>query len=80
MNFQVWHIEGSDKTPVPKEDIGKFYGGDCYIVLYTYNHQQHQHDKKEDYYLCYWIGKDSVEVIYFPLSSSATEIFESQDT
>ncbi|XP_063947000.1 villin-3 [Daucus carota subsp. sativus] len=58
---EVWHIEGSDKTPVPKEDIGKFYGGDCYIVLYTYNHQQHQHDKKEDYYLCYWIGKDSVE-------------------
>ncbi|WOH06479.1 hypothetical protein DCAR_0625907 [Daucus carota subsp. sativus] len=54
---EVWRINGSAKTPVPKEDIGKFYGGDCYIVLYTY----HPHDKKEDYYLCYWIGKDSVE-------------------
>ncbi|KAG9134903.1 hypothetical protein Leryth_001139 [Lithospermum erythrorhizon] len=55
--LEVWRISGSAKNPVPKEDIGKFYGGDCYIVLYTY----HSHDKKEDYYLCYWIGKDSVE-------------------
>ncbi|KAK1366196.1 HP domain-containing protein [Heracleum sosnowskyi] len=54
---EVWRINGSAKTPVPKEDIGKFYGGDCYIVLYTY----HPHDRKDDYYLCYWIGKDSVE-------------------
>lgn len=58
--FQVWCINGSAKTPVPKEDIGKFYSGDCYAVLYTY----HSHDKKEDYYLCCWIGKDSIEVIY----------------
>ncbi|CAK9182409.1 unnamed protein product [Ilex paraguariensis] len=55
--IEVWHINGSVKTPVPKEDIGKFYSGDCYIILYTY----HSNDKKEDYYLCYWIGKDSIE-------------------
>ncbi|KAK1384604.1 Villin-2 [Heracleum sosnowskyi] len=57
--IEVWQIDGSDKTPVQEEDIGKFYSGDCYIVLYTYHH--HHHDKREDYYLCYWIGKDSVE-------------------
>ncbi|XP_052175214.1 villin-3-like isoform X2 [Diospyros lotus] len=55
--IEVWCINGSAKTPVSKEDIGKFYSGDCYIVLYTY----HSGDKKEDYYLCYWIGKDSIE-------------------
>ncbi|KAK4412947.1 Villin-2 [Sesamum alatum] len=54
---EVWRINGSAKTPVPNEDIGKFYSGDCYIVLYTY----HSHERKEDYYLCCWIGKDSVE-------------------
>ncbi|OIS99289.1 PREDICTED: villin-3-like [Nicotiana attenuata] len=54
---EVWRINGSAKTPVPKEDIGKFYSGDCYIVLYNY----HSHDRREDYYLCWWIGKDSVE-------------------
>ncbi|KAK9128758.1 hypothetical protein Syun_017555 [Stephania yunnanensis] len=55
--IEVWRIDGNAKTPIPKQDIGKFYGGDCYIVLYTY----HAGDKKEDYYLCSWIGKDSVQ-------------------
>ncbi|XVE75601.1 hypothetical protein DITRI_Ditri12bG0106500 [Diplodiscus trichospermus] len=55
--MEVWYINGSAKTPLPKEDIGKFYSGDCYIVLYTY----HSGDRKEDYFLCCWIGKDSIE-------------------
>ncbi|QCD97413.1 gelsolin [Vigna unguiculata] len=55
--IEVWQINGSAKTPLPKEDIGKFYSGDCYIVLYTY----HSSERKEDYYLCSWFGKDSVE-------------------
>ncbi|KAA8518168.1 hypothetical protein F0562_015642 [Nyssa sinensis] len=55
--IEVWRINGSAKTPVPNEDIGKFYSGDCYTVLYTY----HSGDKKEDYYLCCWIGNDSIE-------------------
>ncbi|KAG8371960.1 hypothetical protein BUALT_Bualt12G0017100 [Buddleja alternifolia] len=54
---EVWRINGSAKTPVANEDIGKFYSGDCYIVLYTY----HSHERKDDYYLCSWIGKDSIE-------------------
>ncbi|KAL0337951.1 UNVERIFIED_CONTAM: Villin-3 [Sesamum calycinum] len=54
---EVWYINDNAKTPVPNEDIGKFYSGDCYIVLYTY----HSHERKEDYYLCCWIGKDSIE-------------------
>ncbi|XP_041024480.1 LOW QUALITY PROTEIN: villin-3 [Juglans microcarpa x Juglans regia] len=55
--MEVWRINGSAKTPLPGEDIGKFYSGDCYIVLYTY----HSGDRKEDYFLCSWFGKDSVE-------------------
>lgn len=55
--IEVWRINGSAKTPVSKEDVGKFYSGDCYIILYTY----HSGEKKEDYYLCWWIGKDSIE-------------------
>ncbi|KAK4485445.1 hypothetical protein RD792_008086 [Penstemon davidsonii] len=55
--IEVWCINGSAKTPVPNEDVGKFYSGDCYIVLYTY----HSSERKEDYYLCSWIGKDSIE-------------------
>ncbi|KAG0489608.1 hypothetical protein HPP92_006471 [Vanilla planifolia] len=54
---EVWRINGSAKTPLPKEEIGKFYGGDCYIVLYTY----HSGDKKEEYFLACWIGKESIQ-------------------
>ncbi|GMJ02336.1 villin 2 [Hibiscus trionum] len=55
--MEVWCINGNAKTPLPKEDVGKFYSGDCYIVLYTY----HWGERKEDYFLCCWIGKDSIE-------------------
>ncbi|KAL6555396.1 Villin-3 [Orobanche gracilis] len=54
---EVWRVDGSAKTPVLFEDIGKFYSGDCYVVLYSY----HSHERKDDYYLCCWIGKDSIE-------------------
>ncbi|CAN6483310.1 unnamed protein product [Victoria cruziana] len=54
--LEVWRINGNAKTVIPKEEIGKFYSGDSYIVLYTY----HSGDKKEDYFLCCWFGKDSI--------------------
>uniref|UniRef100_A0ACD5WKA8 Uncharacterized protein n=1 Tax=Avena sativa TaxID=4498 RepID=A0ACD5WKA8_AVESA len=53
--LEVWCVNGNAKTALPKQDNGKFYSGDCYIILYTY----HSGDKKEEYYLNYWIGKDS---------------------
>ncbi|KAG4974812.1 hypothetical protein JHK87_031633 [Glycine soja] len=65
---EVWQINGSAKTPLPKEDISKFYSGDCYIVLYTY----HSSERKEDYYMCCWFGKDStkyVEQLYWGADS-----------
>ncbi|KAJ3676276.1 hypothetical protein LUZ60_003688 [Juncus effusus] len=55
--LEVWRINGSAKTVVSKEEIGKFYSGDCYIILYTY----HSNEKKEEYFLSCWIGKDSVQ-------------------
>lgn len=71
--IEVWRINGSAKTPVQKEDIGKFYSGDCYIVLYTY----HSNEKKEDYYLCCWIGKDSIEDDQNMAARLATTMFNS---
>ncbi|URE45106.1 Villin headpiece domain, partial [Musa troglodytarum] len=59
--LQVWCINSSAKSPVPKEEIGKFYSGDCYIVLYTY----HSGEKKEDYFLTCWMGNDSIQGCIF---------------
>ncbi|KAJ1297074.1 hypothetical protein BS78_01G350200 [Paspalum vaginatum] len=55
--LEVWCINGDVKVALPKEELGKFYSGDCYVVLYTY----HSGDKKEEFYLTYWIGKNSVQ-------------------
>ncbi|KAI3819938.1 hypothetical protein L1987_13791 [Smallanthus sonchifolius] len=52
----VWRVDEESKTQLPKEDIGKFYSGDCYICLYSYHS-----NSKNDHYLCCWIGKESIE-------------------
>lgn len=33
---QVWRVENNELVPVEKKWLGHFYGGDCYLVLYTY--------------------------------------------
>ncbi|KAJ7986406.1 hypothetical protein DPEC_G00339570 [Dallia pectoralis] len=33
---QMWRVENGDKVPVDPSSYGHFYGGDCYLVLYSY--------------------------------------------
>nr|XP_033786893.1 adseverin [Geotrypetes seraphini] len=33
---QIWRVESNGRIPVDPETYGQFYGGDCYIILYTY--------------------------------------------
>ncbi|XP_074484132.1 scinderin isoform X1 [Sebastes fasciatus] len=33
---QIWRVESSGRVPVDPKTYGQFYGGDCYIILYTY--------------------------------------------
>ncbi|KAJ8288077.1 hypothetical protein COCON_G00007360 [Conger conger] len=33
---QIWRVENGDRVEVDPETHGQFYGGDCYIILYTY--------------------------------------------
>ncbi|KAI5109285.1 scinderin like a [Silurus meridionalis] len=35
---QVWRVEGGEKVPVDPSTYGQFYGGDCYLILYSYKH------------------------------------------
>lgn len=34
--LQVWRIENMELAEVKPSMYGQFYGGDCYLVLYTY--------------------------------------------
>lgn len=36
LSHQVWRVENLELVPVEKRWLGHFYGGDCYLVLYTY--------------------------------------------
>ncbi|XP_051996468.1 gelsolin-like [Xyrauchen texanus] len=48
---QVWRVEGGDKVPVDPSIYGQFYGGDCYLILYTY----HQ-GSREQHIIYTWQG------------------------
>lgn len=51
---QIWRVEGSDKVPVDPASYSQFYGGDCYIILYTY-----KHGGREGHLIYNWQGADS---------------------
>ncbi|XP_067086419.1 scinderin like a [Osmerus mordax] len=50
-SIQVWRIEGGDKVPVDPSNYGQFFGGDCYLVLYTY-----RQGSKEKHIIYTWQG------------------------
>ena len=52
--IEIWRIENFKKEPVPKEQYGHFYGGDSYIILYTY----FKNDKKM-FIIYFWQGLKS---------------------
>ena len=54
--IDVWRVESFKLVPQPKELLGTFFGGDCYVILYTY-----EKDRREHYIIYYWL------VCNFPL-------------
>ncbi|XP_074258914.1 advillin isoform X1 [Saimiri boliviensis] len=49
---EVWRIENLELVPVEYQWYGFFYGGDCYLVLYTY-----EVNGKPHYILYIWQGR-----------------------
>lgn len=56
----MWRIENLELAEVNPSNYGQFYGGDCYLVLYTY-----QRSGLQQYILYMW----QVCVEYFSLWS-----------
>nr|XP_006643534.2 PREDICTED: advillin-like [Lepisosteus oculatus] len=46
---EVWRIENVELAPVDPKSYGFFYGGDCYLVLYTY-----EVNNRKCYLLYFW--------------------------
>ncbi|XP_008276815.1 scinderin like b [Stegastes partitus] len=34
--IQIWRVENGDNIPVDPASYGQFFGGDCYLILYSY--------------------------------------------
>uniref|UniRef100_A0A8C7ZLH1 Gelsolin n=1 Tax=Oryzias sinensis TaxID=183150 RepID=A0A8C7ZLH1_9TELE len=51
---KIWRVEGSDKAPVDPSRYGQFYGGDSYIILYSY-----RHGGRQGHIIYLWQGMDS---------------------
>ncbi|KAI5152649.1 Villin-1 [Manis pentadactyla] len=51
---QVWRIEDLELVPVDSKWLGHFYGGDCYLLLYTY-----LIGEKQNYLLYIWQGSQA---------------------
>lgn len=45
----MWRIENLELAEVNPSTYGQFYGGDCYLVLYTY-----QRSNQQQYILYMW--------------------------
>jgi hypothetical protein len=53
---EVFRVEMFDLIPVPEQQHGIFFSGDCYVILYAY------HDGKRDLYIIYyWLGARSAQ-------------------
>ncbi|XP_061689947.1 advillin isoform X2 [Syngnathoides biaculeatus] len=51
-HVEVWRIENVDLVPVDPQRHGYFYGGGCYLILYTY-----LVNNKKNYLLYIWQGR-----------------------
>ncbi|XP_054979154.1 villin-1 [Sorex araneus] len=53
-DVQIWRIENLELVPVDTKWRGHFYGGDCYLLLYTYLIGERKH-----YLLYIWQGSEA---------------------
>uniref|UniRef100_A0A4W4FIF6 Gelsolin-like domain-containing protein n=1 Tax=Electrophorus electricus TaxID=8005 RepID=A0A4W4FIF6_ELEEL len=50
-HLQIWRVEEGARVPVEPASYGQFYGGDCYIILYTY-----KQGSREQHIIYTWQG------------------------
>ncbi|XP_072927458.1 advillin isoform X2 [Hemitrygon akajei] len=53
---EVWRVENLKLVPVDPKTYGFFYGGDCYLLLYTY-----LVNRKEHFILYIWQGRHATQ-------------------
>jgi len=71
VGIQIWRIVKFKVTTWPKEDYGKFFDGDSYIILNTFKYE----DTEElNYDVHFWIGKYSTQDEYGTAAYKTVEL------
>ena len=64
---EVYRVNNFDLVQVPEEEYGKFYSGDCYVILYAYND-----GRKDCYIIYYWLVSYVENQRYDTVASAST--------
>lgn len=72
VGLKIWRIVKFQVTDWPKEDYGKFFDGDSYIILNTYKKNADSEDLNYD--LHFWIGKHSTQDEYGTAAYKTVEL------
>jgi len=72
VGIEIWRIENFGVKRWPKEQYGKFYSGDSYIILNTYKEDKDSEDL--DYDLFFWLGKTTSQDEYGTAAYKTVEL------
>jgi gelsolin len=72
VGLQIWRIVSFKVTHWPKEDYGKFFSGDSYIILNTYNPKPNGDELAYDVH--FWIGSQSTQDEYGTAAYKTVEL------
>ena len=56
---EIFRVDHFDLVQVPDEDHGKFYSGDCYVILYAY-----VSGGKDQFIIYFWLVSTNINVFY----------------
>nr|CAD7200995.1 unnamed protein product [Timema douglasi] len=55
-SVEIWRVENFELVPVDPENYGFFFGGDSYVVKYTY-----EKNNRQNIIIYYWQGRESTQ-------------------
>ena len=69
---EIFRVDNFDLVQVPDEDHGKFYSGDCYVILYAYNN-----GGQDRFIVYFWLVSTLclVHLIFFSIKIEAFHCF-----
>lgn len=72
VGLEIWRIEQFKVKSWPKQDYGRFYSGDSYIILNTYKPNPDSNELEYD--LHFWIGQESTQDEYGTAAYKTVEL------